>query len=61
MKPKVNDNKGRTIEVRGAHKTIAAVLALRRTQGVDIRHRGSTIRRLRETEGRDCGEIARAV
>jgi len=59
MKPKVTDNKRRTMRVRGPLYTEAALLALLRTQGVDIHHRGSAIRRLRVTEGRDQGEIAR--
>jgi len=61
MKPKVTDNEGRTIGVQGTQKTITALLALLRTQGVDIRYRGSAIRRLSVTEGCDSGEIASAV
>jgi len=42
----------------GATQTIAALQALLRTQGVDIRHRGSEIRRRSVTEGPDPGEVA---
>jgi len=61
MKRKVTDNKRRTMGVQGPLKTAAAVLALLRTQGVDIRHRGSALRRLSITEGCDRGEIARVA
>jgi len=68
MKPKVNDNEGRTIGVLEATKIKQCATKVARpcnnysrTQGLDIRHGGSAIRRLRVTEGCDCGESARAV
>ena len=61
MKPKVNDNEGRRMGVRGPNETVVAVLVLLRTQEVDIRYRGSAIRRLRVTEGCDRGAIARTA
>ena len=44
--------------VRGPLSTEVALLALLRTQGFDIRHRGSAIRRQSVTKGRDCGVLA---
>jgi len=62
MKPKVANNEkknkggvGATINRRG----VANIT--QEHQGVDIRHRGSAIRRLSVTEGCDRGEIARAA
>jgi len=57
-KPKVTDNKRGTMGVRGPLQTEVVLLALLRTQDVDICQRGSAIRRLSVTEGRDRGEIA---
>jgi len=46
----------------GSHyKPLRRCVHYSRTQGVDIRHRGSAIQRLSVTEGCDRGEIARAA
>ena len=45
----------------GHYKLLRRCMHYPGTQGVDIRHGSSAIRRLSVTEGCDRGEIARAV